>query len=307
MPLAALVNRLVGAVLTLVAASLVIFVLVRVVPGDPITVLASEQLPPEIVAAQRQLFGLDKPLPVQYVLWISRVATGDFGISYRYSRPSSEVIFERFPATVELGMVSFVTAVLIALPIGIYSATHRGTLWDVLLSNAVLIGQGVPIFWLGIMLVLIFAVNLGWLPTSGRGGLEHLVLPVVTLSMWLMPSIAKLSRAALIESLSAQYIWTARAKGLSESVIVRRHALRNSMLPIVTLIGLQMGNLLSGAVVTEAVFAWPGIGNVMVEAIRLRDYPIVQAGVLLSVASYTFVNLFVDSLYLYLDPRLARQ
>lgn len=300
-------RRLLQSIATLIGASVLVFVLVRVVPGDPISLLASEALPPEIVEQQRHAFGLDQPLYVQYVLWISHAATGDFGTSYRFSRTASSVILERFPATLELAVVAFTFAVGAGMLMGVLAAVRQGTIWDRALSSIAVVGQGVPIFWLGIMLILIFAVDLRVLPTSGRGGPQYLVLPAFTLATWLMPPIARLTRASVVETLAAQYVTTARAKGLPERSVIVRHALRTALLPVVTILGVQMGNLLSGAIVTEAVFAWPGIGSVMIDAIRLRDYPIVQAAVLYSVFLYVLVNLLVDLLYVQLDPRVAHR
>lgn len=307
MSLATFVKRLLQSIATLAGASVVVFILVRVVPGDPVELFASEALPPEVVEQQRQAFGLDKPLPIQYLIWISHAVTADFGVSWRHNRSASEVILERFPATLELATLAFVFAVLVGMMLGVLAAVHRGSVWDYTLSAVAVIGQGIPIFWLGIMLILFFAVSLHWLPTSGRGGPQYLVLPAFTLATWLVPPIARLTRASLIETLAAQYTTTARAKGLPERSVVLGHALRTALLPVVTLIGVQMGNLLSGAIVTEAVFAWPGIGSVMVDAIRLRDYPIVQAAVVYSVFLYVVINLVVDLLYTRIDPRLSRR
>lgn len=300
----AALRRVLQSLLTILGASILVFIMVRVVPGDPVQILASHALPPEIIEQQHQAFGLDKPLPVQYAIWLGRAFQGDFGVSWRFGVPASQVILERFPATFELAIVAFTIAILVGMGAGIVGATRRGTLIDHLVSGISVAGLGLPIFWVGIMLILVFAVQLHWLPTSGRGGLQHLILPSISLALWLIPPIARVSRASLIEALSAQYVTTARAKGVPESGVMRRHALRNALLPVVTLLGVQVGTLLSGAIIVEAIFAWPGVGSVTVEAVRQRDYPIVQAAVVYSVLLYVAINIAVDLLYSFIDPRV---
>jgi peptide/nickel transport system permease protein len=299
-----LLVRLLQSVLTLFAASVVIFVLVRVVPGDPVTALSAEALPQAIIDQQRRLFGLDRPLPRQYVLWLSNAVHGEFGLSWTYSQPAFGVILQRFPATLQLAAVAFGAAVVLGMAAGLIAGMRRGTAVDYLLNSITVIGQGLPIFWLGIMLILVFAVSLRWLPTSGRHGPSSLILPSVTLVAWLLPAIARVTRASVVEALVMPYISTARAKGLDEGRVALRHALPNALLPVITLLGVQMGNLLSGAIITEAVFAWPGVGSLLVDAIRLRDYPVVQAAVLLSVSLYVTITLVVDLLYQRIDPRV---
>ena len=300
----AYLRQIVQAAIVLLNVSLVVFVLVRIVPGDPARLMLGMEASEEAVQAARAQFGFDRPLYVQYAQFVGGALRGDLGQSVRFRRPVGDLLRESFPATLELALAATVIALLLAVPAGIYAAVHRDEVLDRLLMAGALIGQAMPIFWLGIMLITLFSVKLGWLPTSGRGSLAQLIMPSVTLSTYVMALLARLTRSNMLDVLREQYVRTARAKGLRETVIVHKHALMSAALPIVTVLGLQVGALLSGAVVTETVFNWPGIGTLALRAIQQRDYPVVQGVVLVSAALFVLINGMVDLAYRYLDPRV---
>ncbi|HWP76531.1 MAG TPA: nickel ABC transporter permease [Methylomirabilota bacterium] len=300
----AYLRQIFQAAIVLLNVSLVVFVLVRIVPGDPARLMLGMEASEEAVQAARAQFGFDRPLYVQYVQFVGGALRGDLGQSVRFRRPVGDLLRESFPATLELALAATVIALLLAVPAGIYAAVHRDGVLDRLLMAGALIGQAMPIFWLGIMLITLFSVKLGWLPTSGRGSLAQLIMPSVTLSTYVMALLARLTRSNMLDVLREQYVRTARAKGLRETVIVHKHALMSAALPIVTVLGLQVGALLSGAVVTETVFNWPGIGTLALRAIQQRDYPVVQGVVLVSAALFVLINGMVDLAYRYLDPRV---
>jgi peptide/nickel transport system permease protein len=300
----AYLRQIFQAAIVLLNVSLVVFVLVRIVPGDPARLMLGMEASEEAVQAARAQFGFDRPLYVQYAQFVGGALRGDLGQSVRFRRPVGDLLRESFPATLELAMAATVIALLLAVPAGIYAAVHRDGVLDRLLMAGALIGQAMPIFWLGIMLITLFSVKLGWLPTSGRGSLAQLIMPSVTLSTYVMALLARLTRSNMLDVLREQYVRTARAKGLRETVIVHKHALMSAALPIVTVLGLQVGALLSGAVVTETVFNWPGIGTLALRAIQQRDYPVVQGVVLVSAALFVLINGMVDLAYRYLDPRV---
>jgi len=297
-------RQIVQAAIVLLNVSLVVFVLVRIVPGDPARLMLGMEASEEAVQAARAQFGFDRPLYIQYVQFVGGALRGDLGQSVRFRRPVGDLLRESFPATLELALAATVIALILAVPAGIYAAVHRDGVLDRLLMAGALIGQAMPIFWLGIMLITLFSVRLGWLPTSGRGSLAQLIMPSVTLSTYVMALLARLTRSNMLDVLREQYVRTARAKGLRETVIVHKHALMSAALPIVTVLGLQVGALLSGAVVTETVFNWPGIGTLALRAIQQRDYPVVQGVVLVSAALFVLINGMVDLAYRYLDPRV---
>jgi ABC-type dipeptide/oligopeptide/nickel transport system permease component len=297
-------RQIVQAAIVLLNVSLVVFVLVRIVPGDPARLMLGMEASEEAVQAARAQFGFDRPLYIQYVQFVGGALRGDLGQSVRFRRPVGDLLRESFPATLELALAATVIALILAVPAGIYAAVHRDGVLDRLLMAGALIGQAMPIFWLGIMLITLFSVKLGWLPTSGRGSLAQLIMPSVTLSTYVMALLARLTRSNMLDVLREQYVRTARAKGLRETVIVHKHALMSAALPIVTVLGLQVGALLSGAVVTETVFNWPGIGTLALRAIQQRDYPVVQGVVLVSAALFVLINGMVDLAYRYLDPRV---
>jgi peptide/nickel transport system permease protein len=275
--------------------------------GDPAaTMLPGDASVEELVALRHQL-GLDGPLWLQYVQFLGGALTGDFGTSFRHQQPALPLVLERLPATLELAGAALALAVALALPLGILAAVYRGRLLDVLAMAFAVVGQATPYFWMGIMLILVVSVELGWLPTSGRGGVERLILPAVTLGTHFAASLARLTRTSMLEVLGQQFVTTARAKGLSERSVVLAHALKNAAVPVVTLIGLQFGTLLGGAVVTETIFAWPGVGRLAVQSVFVRDYPVVQAGVFVLALTFVAINLLVDLLYGVLDPRIRRE
>lgn len=300
----AYVRQLVQAAIVLLNVSIVVFALVRIVPGDPARLMLGMEATDDQVRAAREQFGFDRPLPVQYAQFIGGALQGDFGQSVRFRRPVGDLLMEAFPATVELALAATLIALVVAVPAGIYAAVHRGGALDRTLMAGALVGQAMPIFWLGIMLITLFSVKLGWLPTSGRGSWAQLLMPSVTLSTYVMALLARLTRSNMLDVLREAYVRTARAKGLRETVIVHKHALMSAALPIVTVLGLQVGALLSGAVVTETVFNWPGIGTLALRAIQQRDYPVVQGVVLVSAALFVVINGAVDLAYRYLDPRV---
>lgn len=263
--------------------------------------------PPEMVESTRRQLGFDRPLAAQFGTWMLRALGGDLGTSLRSHRPVTELIGRRFPATVELTVAAFVIAVALAVPAGIVSAVKRGTLVDRLAMVGAVAGQAVPIFWLALLLIALFAVQLRWLPVFGHGSLAHLVLPAVSLSTIVLGRLARLVRSSMLEVLAQDYVRTARAKGLGESRVLAGHALKNAAIPIVTLLGLQFAQLLGGAVVTETIFAWPGVGRLVVEAIFNRDFPVVQGVVLVVSLAFVAVNLVVDLAYAVLDPRIRTE
>ncbi|MCC6176642.1 MAG: ABC transporter permease [Chloroflexi bacterium] len=299
-----LLQRLVQSVGVLLGVSIVVFLLIRLVPGDPVSVMLPEAASDEQRAQLRQELGLDRPVPVQYLYFLARAAQGDLGTSLFFSKPAVEILADALPYTLLLAGVALALALSLAIPLGILSAVRRDSIWDFLAMGLAMIGQSVPPFWLGLVLMSVFAVSLGWLPTTGSGGPEHLVLPAVTLGAYLMALTTRLVRSGMLDVLSEDYIRTARMKGLSERVVLGRHALVNLMIPVITVVGLQLGALLGGAVITETVFAWPGVGTVVYRAISSRDYPLIQAAVLMLSVFFVFLNLLVDVLYAYLDPRI---
>jgi peptide/nickel transport system permease protein len=297
------VGRLLQAVVALLGVTCVAFLLVSL-SGDPAFILLTPEAGEEQRAAFRHLYGLDRPRPVQYALYVSRVARGDFGRSFAFNRPAVEVVLERLPATLLLTAAAVVIGVGVGMPAGVAAAFKASGPLDRLVMALVLLGQSVPTFWLGLLMIRIFAVKLRWVPVSGYGGALNLVMPALALGLYLAALLARLTRSEMLEALAQDYVRTARAKGLSERVVTVAHALKNALLPIVTLIGLQIGALLGGAVVTETVFAWPGIGSLVLDAILRKDYPVVLAAVELVAAGFIVINMTLDLLYGYLDPRL---
>jgi peptide/nickel transport system permease protein len=280
-----------------------VFVTLRLT-GDPALMIAPPQATEDDLAAIRREFGLDRPATVQYVDFLAQMLHGDLGESLRYRRPALEVVTERLGATLQLALGAQFLALAVAIPAGVLAAVRRGTWLDSALTMLATAGQAVPYFWLGLMAMVLFGVQLGWLPTSGRGGFGHLVLPAATLSSYSMASLTRLVRSSVLEVLGADYIRTALAKGVGRRAVLVKHALRNALIPVVTLVGLQLGALLSGAVIVETVFAWPGIGRLIIEAIHTRDYPVVQSGVLLMALIFVVLNQMIDLGYQCLDPRL---
>jgi peptide/nickel transport system permease protein len=289
----------------LFGVSLVIFLMLHLVPGDPARLVAGLDATQEDVKIIRSSLGLDRPLPVQYLSWLGNVLHGDLGRSTRTHRPVTQELRLTFPATVELTLSATLVAVLIGVAAGTTAAVRRNSIFDYSSMVVALLGVCTPSFWLGLMLMLVFAVKLDLLPTTGRGGLENLVLPAVTLGAGAAAIIARVTRSSMLEVLGMDYIRTAHAKGLATWTVVLRHAVKNALIPVITVIGLEFGYLLAGAVVTETVFAYPGVGWLLVEAIGFRDYPVIQGALLLLALQFALVNLAVDVLYAFVDPRIS--
>jgi ABC-type dipeptide/oligopeptide/nickel transport system permease component len=296
-------RRLVQSLVVLLGISVVVFVILHLT-GDPTVLMLPPDVTAEEVARFRKAMGFDDPLPVQYWRFLRGVLHGNFGNSLRHDEPALGLVFERMPATLELTAVALGVALLLAIPAGIVSAVFRNTALDYVSTVVALIGQAMPTFWLGIMLILVFAVGFQVLPSSGRGGLANLVLPAITLGLFTTARTMRLTRSALLEVLGQDYVRTARAKGVAERGVVWKHALRNASIPVITIVGLELGTLLGGAVITETIFAWPGVGRLSVQAIYNRDYPLVQASVFVLASIFVLVNLAVDLVYTYLDPRI---
>ena len=299
-----LLRRLWQSALTLVGVSLFVFVILRVIPGDPAKMLLPEGAPQSAVEELNRALGLKEPIWVQYAIFLRSVARGDFGQSFQYKAPALRVVVERVPATIELALTAMLLTVLFGVSIGVLAAVRRGTGYDYAGTVLAVLGQSLPNFWLGIMLVLLFGVTLRWLPTSGFQGWQYLILPSITLAAFPTALVARLTRSSLLEILGQEYIRTGRAKGLGERAVILRHALRNATIPLLTLLGLQIGTLLGGAVITESVFAWPGMGKLVVDAIFFRDFPVVQTVLILSATIFVVINLAIDLLYTVLDPRI---
>jgi len=297
-------RRLAQSALTLLGVSVLVFVILRVLPGDPARMLLPDGAPESAVAELNRQLGLREPFVVQYGLFLGSVARGDFGQSFQYRAPALRVVLERLPATVHLTLAAMLITIAAGVPLGIFTAVRRGTRYDVAGTIVAVLGQSLPNFWLGIMLILLFGVALRWLPTSGVARWTSLVLPAVTLAAFPTALVARLTRSSMLEILNRDYIRTGRAKGLAERSVVFRHALRNAAIPVLTVIGLQIGALLGGAVITESIFAWPGMGKLIVDAIFFRDFPVVQTVLILSATVFVVINLAVDLLYTVIDPRI---
>jgi peptide/nickel transport system permease protein len=310
-----LIRRLLRAIAALWGISTIVFVVMRL-SGDPVPLLLPGDAPASEFERVRAQLGLDRPLYVQYAVFFQNLLQGDLGRSIHMRQPAIQIAAERLPATLELALGAFVLAIVIAIPAGLISAAKRNSLWDNLAMGLALIGQSAPTFYIGIMLILIMGLQLGWFPISGRGQgswsdpgdwptmLRHLTLPAITLGAFAMASIARLTRSAVLEVMRQDFIRTARAKGLSEVLVLVRHNFKNAAIPVITIVGLQFGTLLGGAVVTETVFSWPGIGRLAIQSIFNRDYPVVQSAVILVASFFVLVNFLVDLAYGWLDPRI---
>ncbi|MGH7185319.1 MAG: ABC transporter permease, partial [Pseudomonadota bacterium] len=272
--------------------------------GDPATAMVGEDWTREQIAEFRHVMGFDQPWYVQYGRFLSRAVRGDLGVSLRQRQPNLALIFERMPATLQLAACAMFLSIVVAIPAGVISATRRHSWLDHGATLGAMLGQSMPAFWLGIMLILIFGVGLRWTPVAGRGGFAHLILPALTLAAYPIARNARMMRSSILEVLGQAYVTTARAKGLREFIVITRHAMRNALIPVVTLIGLEFGALLGGAVITESIFAWPGVGRLTVQAIYGRDIPLVQAAVIVLAGIFVLINLLVDLFYVVLDPRI---
>lgn len=299
-----IVRRLLLAIPVLLGVVTLVFLALRLIPGDPALIMAGEAAPPEAVERIRKEFGLDRSLVAQYCVFLGHLFRGHLGYSIRTRRPVAIEIWERFPATLQLTLASMLLAAVFGVAAGVISAARQYSIADYASMMGALFGISVPVFWLGLMLMWFFSVQLRWFPVGGRGTLQHLVLPAITLSTGSLALIARMTRSSMLEALRQDYVRTARAKGLRELWVQMRHALRNALIPVVTIVGLQFGGLLGGAVITETVFNWPGVGRLTVDSILARDYPVVQGAVILVAVIFVLLNLSVDLLYAFIDPRI---
>lgn len=272
--------------------------------GDPTLLMAGEDWTQEQVQEFRHTMGFDRPVYIQYLDFLGKAVRGDFGTSLRQKQPAFQLVMSRMPATIELTLAAMVIAVMVGIPIGILAATRHNTVWDGLVMTVALLGQSIPVFWLGLVLALVFGVHLGWFPVAGRGTAAHLVLPALSLGLFNVAYNARMMRSCMLEVLGEDYIRTAQAKGLHQRIVLYQHALKNAVIPVITLIGMTVGILLSGAVITESIFSWPGVGFLTLQAIYSKDIPLVQASVIITATLLVLVNLCVDLLYTYLDPRI---
>lgn len=299
-----ILKRIIQLSITIFIVSLIVFFMVRL-RGDPISVMAPPTFSDEQIAALRTAWGFDKPLVEQYLIFLSKAVTGDFGQSIQARRPAMELVFERMGNTYLLTLTSAAVGMAIAVPLGVISALKRNSPLDLLVTALSALGTAMPSFWLGLVLILIFSVQLRILPAFGALSPESLIMPSVTLGVGMAARLSRLTRSAMLEVLNEDYVRTARSKGLNEQSVVIRHALRNALIPLVTVLGLQLGWLLGGSVVVESVFSWPGLGRLMVESINVRDITVVQAGLLWFALSFALINLAVDVAYTFLDPRIS--
>lgn len=301
-----ILRRLAMTVVLLFMVALTVFLLGHL-SGDPVRLMVPEDATERDIANLRRELGFDRPLAVQFVDFIGRVVTGNLGTSLRYRTPALALVLERMPATVELSTAAMVVALLVAIPSGIISALRPGSVADAITSNISIIGQALPPFWVGIMLIILFAVQLHWLPATGRGDPGSLVLPAITLGLWPMARLARVLRSSLLDVLHEDYVRTAKAKGLAERGVLLGHVLRNAAIPVVTVAGLTYGTILGGTVITESVFAWPGVGRLALEAVYNRDFPLVQATVFVAAFVFVVINFVLDLMYGWLDPRIRLQ
>ena len=297
-------QRLSGACLVVLGVVSIVFLLIHLVPGDPVEIMLGESASAADREALRAALGLAQPLQVQYLHYLGNLLQLDLGTSIHYRQPVVALLQARIPATGLLAGVTLILSVLLALPLGILAAVRHNTLWDSGAMGFSLLGVSIPNFWLGPLLIMVFSLWLGWLPVSGQGGVASVVLPALTLGTGLAAVLSRMVRSSMLEVLHEDYLRTARAKGVTPLRVILHHALRNALLPVITLVGLQLGALLAGAVITETVFSWPGIGLLTIESIQSRDYPVVQACVLLIIVTYVMVNLLTDLAYAWIDPRI---
>lgn len=297
------VRRILQIIPVLFIISFIVFTLVFVA-GDPVSLMLPDDAPPEAREELRETMGLNEPFFVQYITYLGDMIQGDFGDSYRFNQPALEVVLDRLPATLELAIIAIIIATVVAIPLGIWSATKQNTSLDLIATGAAVIGKAMPNFWLGIMLILLFSVTLGFFPVSGRGTIMHVILPAITLATGIAAEMTRLIRSSMLDSLSQDYTRTARSKGLRERIVVYKHAFRNSLIPVVTITFLQTSTLVGGTLITETVFAWPGLGQLLIQAVNTRDMAIVQASVFIIASLVILMNLVADILYRFLDPRI---
>ena len=296
-------KRVLLGLVTLIGVSLIVFVAIRL-SGNPVLLLVQPDASQEEIRKMEHELGLDKSIPVQYLVFVKNSLKGDFGKSTRYRRPALELVLKRLPATLQLAVVAFCISIGLGITIGVISVAKPGSWLDFLGKAFASIGQAMPEFWIGIMSILVFSVKLGWFPTSGRGGIEHLVLPGFALGWFSAASIMRMTRSAMLQVMGSEFIKTARLKGNPERVVIWRHALRNALIPVVAMGGMQLGRLLGGAVIVETIFGWPGLGQLILDGVYGRDYAVVQTGVFITSAFFIFLNLVVDLTYGIIDPRI---
>jgi peptide/nickel transport system permease protein/oligopeptide transport system permease protein len=301
-----ILRRLLVSIPLLIVVTVAVFLLMQFTPGDPAVLMLGQDATPQAIEALHIEFGLDRPLPEQYLIFLAGLLHGDLGRSFVTHLPVAGEIARTWPATLQLAVAAMAIALVLGLPLGVFTAVKRGGFFDQVTRVIVLVSVSMPIFWSGLLLIYLFAVQLHWLPTSGAGTLAHLVLPSVSLSTFSLAVIVRLTRSSMIDVLGEDYVRTARAKGLRDLVVVVRHGLKNALIPVVTIAGLQFGQLLAGAVLTETVFNWPGLGRLTVTAVFARDYPTIRGAILVIAVTFILVNLLVDLLYVFLDPRLRR-
>ena len=308
-----IVKRILQLIPVLLITMTITFVITRVLPGNPAVTILGPQATPEAIEAMEEEMGLNDPMPVQYINYIKGIVTGDIGTSYRYNRPVAELLLEKLPNTLSLAMTSLFIALIIGIPVGILSAIKQYSIFDYVAMFLALVGVSVPAFWLGLMLVLVFSVNLGWLPTMGMGSMAngigdvitHLILPAFCLSTGSMANFARISRSSMLEVIDQDYMKAVRAKGIRETVVIMKHGFKNALPPIVTVLGMRISALMTGAIMIETIFSWPGIGRLIVDAINNNDFELIQGTVLFMAILYVFVNLLVDIAYLYLNPKVS--
>lgn len=301
-----IIRRLYQALIVFSIVTGIVFVILHI-SGDPLALLMPPDAPPADVEEMRKTLGLDKPLIIQYVLFLKNAAQGNLGISYHHGQPALKLVLERLPASLELVATTIIISLILALPIGVLAASRRGSIIDRFSLLGSLIGISAPPFWIGIAFIFIFSVELQWLPSSGRGTWAHLILPATSLALYRLALFIRLIRAGMLDVLTMDFIRTARSKGVSEKKVIYKHALKNTLIPFVTIAGMQMGSLLAGAIVTEKVFAWPGMGRLFLEAIGVMDFPVIIAWALVTATIFLTLNLIVDIIYVYLDPRIRHE
>jgi ABC-type dipeptide/oligopeptide/nickel transport system permease component len=301
-----LLRRVYQAFLVFFVVSGIVFVILHI-SGDPLALLMPQDAPPSDIEEMRRSLGLDKPLMIQYGLFLKNAVQGNLGVSYHHGQPALKLVLERLPASLELVITTLVISLLLAVPIGVLAASRRGTAIDRASLLGSLIGISAPPFWIGIAFILIFSVELQWLPSSGRGTWAHLVLPATSLALYRLALFIRLIRAGMLDVMTMDFIRTARSKGVSEQKVIYKHALKNTLIPFVTIAGMQMGSLLAGAIVTEKVFAWPGMGRLFLDAIGVMDFPVIIAWTLVTATIFLTVNLAVDIIYVWLDPRIRHE
>jgi peptide/nickel transport system permease protein len=298
-----LIRRLLQGVISIVGASAVIFIISRL-SGDPILILLPNDAPASLIEQTRINLGLDKPLWMQYLIFASQALTGDFGTSYRWQMPAITLVLDRLPATIQLAVVALAFSVLLAVPVGVLSAVHRGSWFDTLGKGFAMLGQAMPGFWVGLLLILVFSIKLGWLPAFGHGSPAHVIMPAIALGWYPVAAQTRIIRSAMLDVLDSDYIRTGRAVGAPDRALVWKYAFRNAAIPLVTMLGVYFAAMLGGSFVVEVIFAWPGVGRTVVEAVFARDFPVVQAGVLLTSILFVISNILVDLSYGLIDPRI---